>query len=123
MASAATVSGSGLTATIGHYLSPTVTYFLALDSDPSHSILVKRQYILDQIRPAFTPTAASGLIDAGRVIDGYHCPTADDDPITPADPNDPRRHWNGAAPDIGAFEYDPNAGNAPEAPKNLVILN
>ncbi|HEX4770393.1 MAG TPA: hypothetical protein VH351_06150 [Bryobacteraceae bacterium] len=61
-----------------------------------------------QIRQAFSPKPGSGLIDAGTMIPGYHCPRADDDPVSPMPKSDPRRHWYGTAPDIGAFEFKPH---------------
>ncbi|MCF7762164.1 MAG: hypothetical protein K9N62_00670, partial [Verrucomicrobia bacterium] len=62
--------------------------------------------------------AGSGLIDNGQIIPGYHCPRADDDPVSPMPKNAPGRHWYGIAPDIGAFEYQPVA---PQPPAHLRI--
>jgi hypothetical protein len=85
-----------------------VNWWLDLNFDPNASTATKRQYIINEVAPSFTPQSDSGLVDQGEVIPGYHCPTADDDPVHPASPDDPRRHWFGAAPDIGAFEYNPH---------------
>lgn len=69
------------------------------------TIAEKVQHIVDQFKAAFTPDTGSPLIDGGVIIPGLHCATADDDPVTPHDPNDETcRHWAGAAPDIGPFE-------------------
>lgn len=95
------------------------SFFLDMNWPANSDVEGKRAYVAAEIAAAFTPASGSPLIDAGVVIPGYHCPTADDDPINPADPNDPRRHWFGAAPDIGAFEFDPNS---PEAPQGVRIL-
>ncbi len=70
----------------------------------------KVEFVRNQIEAALKPFTGSPLINAGVIIPGYHCPTADDDPITPADPHDPRKHWWGSAPDIGAFQFNPNLG-------------
>src|SRR3989338_9416907 len=47
--------------------------------------------------------ANSPLVDAGTVIEGFHCPESDD-----VNPNQQGCvHWKGDAPDIGAYEFDP----------------
>jgi len=107
-------SGGGGTNT-----SPSANYFLDLGFNATDSVATKLAYVRSQLVTAFTPQGESPVIDKGVIIVGYHCPTADDDPVTPADPEDSRRHWFGAAPDIGAFEYDPNA---PKAPENIRIV-
>lgn len=50
------------------------------------------------------PAPGSPLIDAGVVISGLHCVTADDDPQNPADPAASCLHWLGSAPDQGPIE-------------------
>jgi hypothetical protein len=82
-----------------------MTYFLDLGWPGGSTVAQKLAFVRQQIADAFLPAAGSPLIDAGVLIPGYHCPTADDDPITPADPNDSRRHWFGSA-----FEFVPNIG-------------
>ena len=72
---------------------------------PAGSAASRWQFLWDQFKTAFSPAAGSPLIDAGTVVSGLHCATADDDPGSPMNPNASCRHWNGAAPDIGAFEY------------------
>ncbi|XOV86664.1 MAG: Ig-like domain-containing protein [Pseudomonadota bacterium] len=72
---------------------------------PGLTIAQKVAFIRDQVRTAFTPLPGSPLIDTGVFIPGVHCATANDDPVTPHDPNDKTcRQWAGAAPDRGAFE-------------------
>lgn len=67
--------------------------------------------IIAQFRAALTPGTGSPLIDAGTFVSGVHCATADDDPVTPHDPNDLScLHWIGSAPDIGAFEVGISGG-------------
>ena len=75
--------------------------------DPTLPVRQKWAFIESQIRLALRPKRASGLVNAGQVIPGYHCPRADDDPVAPMPRSDPRRHWYGLAPDIGAFEFNP----------------
>jgi hypothetical protein len=108
---AASASGTGLTFTIGYYGGPGWNYFLDLGWPYGSTVAAKRTYLLTQVKGAFTPTVGSALINLGTLISGYHCPTADDDPIHPASPNDPRVHWWGLAPTIGAFQYNPLPGH------------
>ncbi|MCF7765330.1 MAG: right-handed parallel beta-helix repeat-containing protein, partial [Verrucomicrobia bacterium] len=68
---------------------------------PELSVLLKWEFVASQIRQALSPKAGSGLIDNGQIIPGYHCPRADDDPVSPMPKNAPGRHWYGIAPDIG----------------------
>ncbi len=89
----------------GTNTNPSANYFLDFGFSPTDTVVNKWRHVANQVVAAFTPSPSSGLINQGVLIAGYHCPTADDDPITPADPTDPRRHWVGSAPDIGAFEF------------------
>jgi hypothetical protein len=82
-------------------------FVLDMDFDHNLSVRAKWQIVESRIRNALSPKAHSGLVDAGQVIPGYHCPRADDDPVAPMPKSDPRRHWYGHAPDIGAFEFNP----------------
>jgi hypothetical protein len=82
------------------------TLDLAIDHAlPSGSVEQRWQYVMDQILAAYSLRADSPLIDAGLVIAGFHCATADDDPTRAMNPCAVCRHWMGAAPDIGPFEY------------------
>jgi hypothetical protein len=57
--------------------------------------------------------AGSPAIDAGMFIPGFHCDRADDSPRARYPEDDPNCvHWNGAAPDIGTYEYIPGASGA-----------
>ena len=49
--------------------------------------------------------AEGPAVDAGTIIPEVHCPTADDDPLNPMDPDADCCHWFGQAPDIGFSEY------------------
>lgn len=69
---------------------------------------------------AMSPAVGSPLIDAGVVIPGYHCPRADDDPVSPMPADAPGRHWSGSAPDLGAFEFTPKL--RPDRPTGLRII-
>jgi hypothetical protein len=60
------------------------------------------QNLYDAYYNAYTPMSGSPLIDGGVVIGGYHCPAADD---AGQDVDAPCRHWRGAAPDQGPFEF------------------
>jgi hypothetical protein len=71
---------------------------------PEGSIAQRWRFLMDQVTAAFTLVAESPLVDAGRLVEGFHCPRADDDPAKPMDPDEPCRHWAGKAPDIGPFE-------------------
>jgi hypothetical protein len=82
-------------------------------------VRARRDNLAAEIAVALRPMAESPLVDAGSVIAGYHCATADDDPLNPSDPKAPGRHWVGAAPDLGAFEFIPP--RSPAAPKNLRV--
>jgi hypothetical protein len=55
----------------------------------------------------FSLESNSPAIDNGTFIDGYHCARADDNQTDPYPAGDTScRHWYGAAPDMGAFEYE-----------------
>jgi len=89
---------------------------------PGWSVQQKWQFLEGQLRAAFSPRAGSPLIDAGLWIAGYHCPRADDDPRNPMPTNAPGKHWFGAAPDIGMFEFTkPSPGAAPLPVTNVWI--
>ena len=74
------------------------------------SLMVKEKVglISSMIEDAFSPASGSPLIDSGMIVDGFHCPRADDDPKSPMPPTASGRHWYGKAPDIGAFEFVPD---------------
>ena len=58
------------------------------------------EHIRNQFRIALAPASInSPLVDAGVKIDGYHCNTVGEVGNC--------RTWYGAAPDIGAYEYNP----------------
>lgn len=80
----------------------TNTINLGLNTTPIKPRLI---FIREQFREALSPVEGSPLIDKGTFITGIHCITADDDPTNPMVPTDQCRHWNGKAPDIGAYEY------------------
>lgn len=95
------------------------TLTLNLGFEAGLSVREKWQFVESQIRSALSPKPGSGLIDQGRIIPGYHCPTADDDPVSPMPKSAPGRHWRGQAPDIGAFEFEPER---PVPPSNLRVI-
>jgi hypothetical protein len=72
---------------------------------PVGTVQQRWRFVMDQVVAVLTPRAGSPLIDAGQLVPGYHCATADDDPRSPMDPDVFCRHWAGSAPDIGPFEY------------------
>lgn len=72
---------------------------------PNSTIKEKVDFIINQIKTAYTPVTGSPLIDAGQVIAGVHCATADDSGSPPAADATCRR-WLGANPDIGPFELE-----------------
>ncbi|MCF7762187.1 MAG: right-handed parallel beta-helix repeat-containing protein [Verrucomicrobia bacterium] len=92
---------------------------LDMEFNPESSVGSKWEYVVSQIRRNFTPKRGSGLIDNGKLIEGYHCPRADDDKVSPMSKDAPGRHWSGKAPDIGAFEYQPIG---PKPPSNLRVV-
>lgn len=101
---------------------------LSLTFTPSFSfpagstIQAKRALLEAQLLTAFMPATNSPLKDAALFVVGYHCPTADDDPINPMPPTAPGRHWLGAAPDIGAFEIGVSTGgNPPLIPSGVTV--
>ncbi|MBA2433792.1 MAG: hypothetical protein H0V54_01665 [Chthoniobacterales bacterium] len=106
----------------GTNTNPSANYFLDLGFNPTDSVATKLEYVRSQIRNAFAPTSTSGVIDAGVLIPGYDCPTADDSGSPPA-ADDPRRHWYGSAPDIGAFEYNPSAPTPTPTPSPTPLIN
>ncbi|MFH1425340.1 MAG: S8 family serine peptidase [archaeon] len=57
----------------------------------------KLDYVRGQVREIFSLRSGSGAIDAGALIEGYHCDSA-------GEVGDCRT-WYGLAPDMGAFEY------------------
>jgi hypothetical protein len=63
----------------------------------------KLAFIRDQSRQALSPKPGSPLIDAGKLVPGLHCTTADDSATPPA-VTATCRHWLGLAPDIGPYE-------------------
>jgi hypothetical protein len=77
-----------------------------------HAVTVRScwQTVWNALTAPLRPKAGSPLIDAGTRIDGVHCPQADD---AGESPTSACRHWLGAAPDIGPFEfgYTGNAGS------------
>ncbi|RME57426.1 MAG: DUF4215 domain-containing protein, partial [Candidatus Dadabacteria bacterium] len=66
------------------------------------TIAQKVQFIRDQFKAAFAPTANSPVVDAGTVVIGYHCTSPG------PHPGQSCREWYGQAPDIGPFEYIPS---------------
>jgi hypothetical protein len=72
---------------------------------PPGTVAQRWRYVMQQVVAAYTPGPGSPLIDAGRLVPGFHCATADDDRSSPMSPNAPCRHWAGRAPDIGPFEF------------------
>ncbi len=76
-----------------------------ISSVESATVAEKREAIRAQFLRALAPAKGSPLIDAGTLIAGFHCERADDAAKNPMPGNADCRHWNGAAPDIGAVEY------------------
>jgi hypothetical protein len=92
---------------------------LALALSPvGDSVQARRNSVESTIRRALSPTKDSPLVDRGVLIQGYHCPRADDDPVNPMPRNAFGRHWRGQAPDLGAFEFTPAT---PSSPSNVRI--
>lgn len=78
--------------------------------------------IVAQVKAAFQPAQSSPLVDAGTFVADVHCATADDDPTTPHDANDPDcLHWAGSAPDIGPFEYGLTGGGGTPSTARLKV--
>jgi hypothetical protein len=72
---------------------------------PTGTVEQRWQHVMNQVVAAFTPVPGSPLIDSGRIVPGFHCPTADDNASSPMSPSASCRHWAGTAPDIGPFEF------------------
>jgi hypothetical protein len=71
------------------------------------------QYITNQVKSALRPSSGSALIDAGTVVAGLHCARSDNDPQNPMPADSDCQHWNGSAPDLGAFEFGKARPSAP----------
>jgi hypothetical protein len=70
-----------------------------------HQVSVRScwQTLYSALTAPYRPAAGSPLIDGGTIVEGYHCPSADDG-TPPEPPTSECRHWRGAAPDLGPFE-------------------
>ena len=92
------------TTMLGRNLDSTYTTVDSITPPPGSSIIDKVNHFRQQFFDEFSPKdAASPLVNAGLFIPGIHCPLADDNG---QDPNDTTcRHWMGAAPDIGPYEF------------------
>lgn len=56
----------------------------------------------------------SAATNAGVLIADVHCPKADDDPVSPMDPDDDSCfHWSGTAPDIGVKDIGTHDWSVP----------
>jgi len=64
----------------------------------------------------------SPAIDAGALIQGFHCPNPGSALNQPRMSNgDYCQEWYGSAPDIGACEYVPAIATIPNPPSDLVV--
>jgi hypothetical protein len=63
------------------------------------------QTLWNALTAPLKPTAGSPLIDAGVIVPDSHCAKADDDASAPEPATSACRHWRGAAPDQGPFEF------------------
>jgi len=64
---------------------------------PAPTVQARWAALYERFRQAYRPQPSSPLIDAGAVVEGYHCPepgTGDGECV----------EWRGAAPDLGPFE-------------------
>jgi hypothetical protein len=68
------------------------------------------------IHEKLSPAPGTPIIDAGSFLAGYHCPSADDDPVTPEPASSACRHWRGSAPDQGPFEFGYRGNNGSNQP-------
>jgi len=71
----------------------------------SWSVQKRLDHVRNQFKASFTPVAGSPLIDAGKLIEGYHCGQSG-----PAPTGATCKEWYGSAPDLGAYEYVPDKG-------------
>ncbi len=65
----------------------------------TQSISEKYNFIYLQIKSAFSLQQFSPAINAGTIVQGFHCPTSG------SNPGQNCVEWFGNAPDMGAFEY------------------
>ena len=91
--------------------------------DQSMSLTEKMAFIRSQVKAAFTPLPNSPLVDAGEFLEGVHCPRADDNPDNPMELDSDCRHWSGAAPDIGAFEYTGEVSPPVPTPSSTTMVS
>ena len=86
------------------YFVSDVSNFSPNTNFPANSTIEERhQFLYSQFVSTFLPNPEGPLIDAGVVVAGVHCATADDS-TNPPPSNATCRRWTGAAPDIGPFE-------------------
>ncbi len=57
--------------------------------------------------------------DAGKFIEGLHCPCAENNTSCKEPKFDGCREWYGSAPDIGAYEYFGGIGGSSAQPEEL----
>jgi hypothetical protein len=72
-----------------------------------HAVSVRScwQTLYQALTAPLRPKAGSPLIDKGALVPDYHCAKADDDASAPEPATSACRHWRGAAPDQGPFEF------------------
>jgi hypothetical protein len=64
---------------------------------PAPTVEARWGALYEAFRRAYRPLPSSPLVDAGAVIEGYHCPA-------PGPGHGDCVEWSGAAPDLGPFE-------------------
>lgn len=73
---------------------------------PAGSVEDRWRFIYDQIRRDLLPISGGNCDQTGTFNASVHAATADDDEISPADPEEYGMvHWTGSAPQIGPFPY------------------
>ncbi len=98
------LGGAWTGGTYGSYLAstlyPTLLSWQQGTSKDTQSVMGDPRFV-NASNAQFALQAGSPAIDKGALIPGFHCNQSDD--VNPTQTG--CRHWKGAAPDIGAFEY------------------
>ncbi len=76
-------------------------------------------YAQQKMKEIFSLQSDSPLIDAGKFIEGLHCPCAENNTSCKEPKFDGCREWYGSAPDIGAYEYFGGIGGSSAQPEEL----
>jgi hypothetical protein len=84
------------------------------------TVRMKRDFMESEFRQHLSPALGSPLLGTSTLVQGYHCPRADNDPNFQMPLGAPGRHWRIPAPNMGAFDFLTTGGGAkPAAPTNL----